>query len=393
MTSRHTIVILVFVWAATTGAPCHTADWPQFRGVDNASLSVEADLPVQWSRDGAAWSVEFPGRCVSGPIVTGKRVFTTSSSGRNNERLHVFCVDSETGQISWRRRLWATGRTLCHPLTSMAAPTPATDGVRVYVLFSSNDLVCFDLEGNVLWARAIGAEHPQAFDDRGLGSSPLLLGDTLVLQVECCGDSFAQGIDCRDGGVRWQLALPHSINWLSPATLSLDGQQLALLQTTDKLLIVVPTTGEIRASYETPGASIASPVASDGMIFLPSRGLTALQFDAEQRLLELAWQENRLGAQNGSPVVDRNRLYVIRSSNVLVCLRLRGSQFWATPVVAGDYLYAVNAEGSVQVVHVGGDEPEIVARNDMAEEMLGSPAFADGAIYLRGVSHLWKIGR
>ena len=299
--------------------------------------------------------------------------------------------------------MWATGRTFCHPLTSMAAPTPATDGERVYVLFASNDLVCLDLDGNVLWMRALGMEHPQSFDDRGLGSSPLLIGQTLVLQTECSGDSFAMGVDCRDGRTLWKRTLPNKINWLSPATLKTDDGDLALLQTFDQLLILEPASGEVVASYATPGTGIASPVARDGVVFMPSRGLTALQFHPDSDTPTLLWQENRLGAQRGSPVVDQGRLFVIRSSNILACgnaktgqplwsVRLKGSQFWATPIVAGDHLYAASAEGLVQVIDISGETPEIVARNDMQEEMLGSPAISNGAIYLRGVRRLWKIG-
>lgn len=380
---------------------CDAAEWTQFRGPANSSVTTQGDLPVEWTVDDASWTVELPGRCVSGPVVTGGRVITTSSGGRLNQRLHVSCVDAATGKLAWGRQLWATGRTFCHPLTSMAAPTPATDGERIYVLFASNDLVCFDLEGNVLWVRAIGLEHPQTFDDRGLGSSPLLIGSTLVLQFECTGDSFAIGIDGHDGTTLWERELPHQINWLSPSTLKVDGRRLALMQTSEKLLVLDPSDGVIISSYEPGGAAIASPVAADGVIFMPVRGLTALQYKPDTP--QLLWQENRLGAQRSSPVVADGKVYVLRAPSILVCgdaatgkslwsLRLKGSQFWATPIVAGDHVYAASAEGLVQVINIAGEKPEIVARNDMQEEMLGSPAVADGAIYLRGVRHLWKIG-
>ncbi len=392
--------LLMTAFAVPGGA----ADWPQFRGAGNASVTLETDLPVQWQAEDAAWSIALPGRCVSGPIVANHRVITTSSSGRQNERLSVFCVDADRGKLLWKRQLWATGRTFCHPLTSMAAPTPATDGTRIYALFASNDLVCLDFDGNALWMRSLGMEHPQSFDDRGLGSSPLLVGKTLVVQLECSGDSFVMGIDGQDGSTLWKRALPNSINWLSPATLKVDGKEMALVQTTDQLLVLEPATGAVVSSYQTPGTAIASPVAHDGVIYMPSRGLTALQFLPKADSPTLLWQQNRLGAQRGSPVVNQGKLFVIRSSNVLACgdaktgktlwnVRLKGSQFWATPIVAGHHIYTASAEGLVQVVDIRGKKPKIIARNDMKEEMLGSPAIADGAIYLRGVTHLWKIDK
>jgi outer membrane protein assembly factor BamB len=379
------------------------ADWPQFRGADNASVTAGRGLPVRWEVADAAGSVAFPGRGVSGPVVIGDQVITTSSSGQKNERLHIWSVDTATGAARWQRSLWATGRTFCHPLTSMAAPTPATDGSRVYVLFASNDLVCLDLEGNVLWVRALGAEHPQSFDDRGLGSSPLLVDGMLVLQIECHGDSFATGIDCLTGGTRWRMELPQSVNWLSPATLVAGSKRLAVLQTTDRLLILEPSDGTVRAEYQTPGSSIASPVARDGVIYMPSKGLTALRYLPESDEPDFLWQTSRLGAQSSSPVVADGKLFVIRSPNILACgdagtgdelwrVRLEGSRYWATPVLAGDHLYCVSEDGIVHVIDVAGTEGEILAKNAMSEEILGSPAICDGAIYVRGVTHLWKIG-
>ncbi len=380
------------------------ADWPQFRGPDNRSITDETGLPVEWAAEDAQWSIELPGRCVSGPVVAQGRVVTTSSSGLQNDRLHVYCVDQASGKLLWQRNLWATGRTFCHPLTSMAAPTPATDGKRVYVLFASNDLVCLDLEGNVLWMRALGLEHPLTFDDRGLGSSPLLLSGMLVLQLECQGDSFCMGIECESGSTYWNRTLPSKVNWLSPAIMRVGDRPLALVQTSDKLLVMEPRSGEVVASYPTPGTAIASPVSHEGKVFMPSKGLTALQYEDGADELELLWQEERLGAQTSSPVVGDGKLFVIRSPNLLACgdlqtgkelwkIRLSGKQYWATPILAGSHLYVVSAEGLVQVVDVEGEEPKLVAKNDMQEEMLGSPAVSDGAIYLRGVSHLWKIGR
>jgi outer membrane protein assembly factor BamB len=100
-------------------------------------------------------------------------------------------------------------------------------------------------------------------------------------------------------------------------------------------------------------------------------------------------------------VIDRGRVYAINGTGVLLCgdaatgdvkwkLRLKG-QFWATPVVAGDYLYTFNQEGLAQVVRLGDDGGEIAARGEFGEPIFGTPAAADGAIYVRTDGQLWKI--
>src|SRR5436853_3839701 len=102
------------------------ADWPQFRGSRSNSVAPDQNLPVAW-QDGknVAWKVPLEGRGPSSPIVVAGRVIVTASSGAKDDRLHVICFDAASGKERWHRQFWATGRTLTHPTSANAAPTPA----------------------------------------------------------------------------------------------------------------------------------------------------------------------------------------------------------------------------------------------------------------------------
>src|SRR5262249_22507467 len=109
------------------------ADWTQFRGPNGSGVSDETGLPVRWRQaENVRWKAELPGRGRSCRVIAGGRVFVTACSGPGQERLHVLCFDAATGKKLWERQGWATGNTGCHPKTCMAAPTPVTDGERVY---------------------------------------------------------------------------------------------------------------------------------------------------------------------------------------------------------------------------------------------------------------------
>src|SRR5262249_40146798 len=124
------------------------ADWPQFRGVNGSAVSPETNLPVKWSAtEGLRWKVAFPGRRLSDPAIAAGGLYLTACTGVLQDRLHVLCFDVATGKQLWERQLTATGNTLCHPKTCMAAPTPATDGKRVFALFATGDLAAFDRDG------------------------------------------------------------------------------------------------------------------------------------------------------------------------------------------------------------------------------------------------------
>lgn len=394
------------------------ADWAQFRGTDTTGKTSETALPpTEWSvalekndkREASeakniAWSVDLPARGVSSPIVVGKKVFVTSSSGPKQDRLIVACYSTTDGKPLWQRKFWATGRTFCHPTSSVAAPTPASDGSRIFAFFSSNDLVCLDLDGNLQWYRGLTLEHPAAANDVGMAASPMVAGGMVVVQVESKGDSFAMGMDAATGETRWSVPRTSQMNWTSP-TLFKPGRSdpLVLLQSPDKLTAHNIHTGEVVWTFESKCAEISSATTQGEIIFLPGQGMTAIKAGEGSSSWEKVWQEKDLAPGSPSPVVADGRVYILTRAGVMQCgeastgktlwkLRVKGP-YWATPLAIGDLLYVVNQDGLAQVVRAGAKDGEVVATNDFGEPVFGSPAYADGALYFRGDKHLWKIAK
>ncbi len=128
------------------------SDWKNFRGPNSSGFAPGvADLPTELSSESIAWKVSLPGRGLGSAIIVGDKVFITAASGPDQKRLHIFCFAAKDGAPLWERQFWATGRTMTQSKTCVAAPTPATDGESIFALFSSNDLICLDLEGCLLY--------------------------------------------------------------------------------------------------------------------------------------------------------------------------------------------------------------------------------------------------
>ncbi|MFM7072835.1 MAG: PQQ-binding-like beta-propeller repeat protein, partial [Planctomycetota bacterium] len=139
-----------------TDPVANAADWAQFRGPAGTSVAADAKLPTSFNvadNQNVAWRADLPGRGPSSPIVVADRVVVTCSDGPLQEKLIVACFDAKSGKSLWRRQFWATGRTYSHPDSANAAPTPASDGKRIFAFYSSNDMVCLDLDGNLQWFR------------------------------------------------------------------------------------------------------------------------------------------------------------------------------------------------------------------------------------------------
>jgi outer membrane protein assembly factor BamB len=382
--------------------PAAVTDWPQWRGSDSSGVSSEAGLPDQWTdTENVRWKAELPGRGVSSPVVARGRVYVTASSGLRQDRLHVLCFDAATGQRLWERQFWATGGTACHPKTAMAAPTPATDGQRVYALFATCDLVCLDADGTLVWYRSLARDYPNISNQVGMAASPILWNDSLLLSLETDAESFAFAIDKHSGINRWKIPRNKDINWVTPLILRRGSGAELLLQSRHEITAYDPETGETRWTHEAGLDAIPSPISGRESVFVPAGEVLSLRPGSPEQSPEVLWKSAKLRASTASPILYQDRIYAVNSAGVLTCAdpsdgevlwqeRLKGP-FSASPVAADDKLYFFNEEGLGTVVHTK-TEPRVIATNSLGEPILASPAVAQGALFIRSDKHLFCIG-
>lgn len=379
-------------------------DWPQFRGPEsNGAVDSAGSPPVEWSRDSnVAWIVDLPGEGYSQPVIVGDAVFVTGSSGHEDDRLHVTCFNADDGSQRWDRQFWATGRSnVFKPEMRVATSTPVATADRVYALFSSNDLVCLDHAGNLMWLRGLTYDYPNATSSIGMSSSPILADGTLVCQLETDDASFAIGLDAETGENRWKIDRLRKANWTSPIVFGDGNDAVVLLGGADGVQAVDPETGETRWTFDGGGSTISSVSTSGGVVFVPIDGLTAIQPAAGSSNVETLWSERKLSCSFVSPVVAQGHVYTINGAGVLTCgdaatgdilwqLRL-GGNYWATPSAVGDRLYCPSKEGLVKVVDLSGEKGEIVAENEIGAPIYSPPAIVGDALYIRTDTELWKI--
>ncbi|MEM8955531.1 MAG: PQQ-binding-like beta-propeller repeat protein [Verrucomicrobiota bacterium] len=397
-------VCLGVAWFGLVGV---RGDWLGFRGPNAGGVALGGgELLPEHLEGEVSWEADLPGRGLSSPVIVGDRVFVTAASGPQQEELHVLCFDAGGGEKIWERRFWASGRTMSHKKTCVAAPTPVSDGERIYALFSSNDLVCLDLDGNLVWLRGLMMDYPNASNSLGLATSPVIAGDTLVVQIENDSDSFAAGIDLATGENKWRVARTKKANWSSPVVMrdGASGEERVVLQGSAGVSVVLPDTGEVEWEFGEGAATIPSSGlgATGDVIYVPSNGLAALQRGPEGNTAQTIWQASELRPGTASPIELGGRVYVVNNLGVLACadaatgerlwrLRLKGP-FSGSPVAAGERLYFFNERGIGQVVDLSGDEGKVVGEVDLGEAILGTAAIADGGVFIRSDGHLWRFG-
>jgi outer membrane protein assembly factor BamB len=343
-------------------------------------------------------------------VIVGNRVFVTASSGARQDRLHVMCYNLADGVLLWERQFWATGRTQTHEKISAATPSPASDGQRIYAIFSSNDCVALDFEGNLVWFRGLGRDYPNASNSLGMSSSLVVTDGVVVAQVENDSESFTAGLDARSGLNRWKLDRPKKANWTSPVVMKgTDGKPVVALQSSKGVAGIEPSTGKVLWNYDQGASTVPSTTVSGGRLYMPSQGLTVLEPTADGQAPKQVWRAGQLRPGTSSPVVVGDRVFTLNDGGILSCadtadgkrlwqLRLKGP-FSSTPVVAGGVLYCVNEKGLVQVVDpakiTDPAKPEVAIASelDLGQVVVGTPSIAAGSLFVRSDGKLWRIGR
>jgi outer membrane protein assembly factor BamB len=369
------------------------ADWLQFRGNAGSAVSSEAKMPANEVK--VAWTASLPGRGLSAPIVIGDKVFITAASGPKQETLHVFCFSAGDGKLLWERKMRATGRTMAHNKTCVAAPTPCSDGKLVFALFSCNDLFAFDLEGRLQWLRGLTFDYPNASNSLGMAQSPSVMDGVLVVQSENDSESFAAGVDIMTGSNLWKLERPKAANWTSAVHV---GGAVAL-QSSKGLLGVNARTGAELWNYTDGASTIPSSAVAGNLLYAPSNGMTALEVEGGS--VSQRWRNEGLSPGTASPVVIGEHLYVVNKAGVLIQANTKdGSENWksrlkgpfsGSPVAAGKMLYIVSERGVFQAVDTTAKEGEVIQSLELGETVLTTPAVSGGAIYVRSDGKLWKL--
>ena len=115
------------------------------------------------------------------------------------------------------------------------------------------------------------------------------------------------------------------------------------------------------------------------------------------------WQVRRGIPYVCSPIVQGNKLYLVKKGGFITCVdtttgkpvynqeRLGvGGEYYATPITVGDKIIIAAERGTVFVIKPS-DKLEIIARNEIEENLAATPAIVDDTIYLRGSKHLWAF--
>src|SRR6266511_2460250 len=188
------------------------ADWPQFLGPERNGVSPETGLLQAWPKQGPPllWEKTI-GEGYSGPVVAGGAVVVFYRSGGDEV---VQCLDAATGKERWKHT-YPTRYRDAFGKGDGPRSTPLIAGGRVVTLGAEGRLTCLELEnGNKVWDRPLNEDYQARKGFFGVGTSPLLEGNLLLVNV---GGKKAGIVALdKDTGKEVWTATDHEASYASP---------------------------------------------------------------------------------------------------------------------------------------------------------------------------------
>jgi outer membrane protein assembly factor BamB len=445
-----------------------TNEWMQFRGPNGTGVAEGFALPAEFgSTKNLVWKTQVP-FSRSSPIVAGDRVFMTASE---EDKLITLALNRKTGKVLWRRDVLRARHMPIYKANDAASPSPASDGKNVFVFFAELGLVSYGPDGTERWRVPLGPFN----SFYGMGGSPVLAGNTLIMVCDQRTDSFIIAVDARDGKVLWKKTRPNYEAYATPAIYrSKDGPTQVIVlgsQTVDSYSL---DKGErlwwvSRIGSYPKGVPVLGPdmvyVTADGgdEPFLPpfdetlkadtnkdqrlqreemksnadayehfgwldgnndgaieraeydfvrnsttsGHGLTAVRLGGKGDLTSsnVVWNVKKFYPSIPSPLIYRGVMYLMKEGGMVTSLDPISGQvlkqgrtpdaleeYYASPVAADGKIYMVSASGKVTVLKADA-QWEILASNDLGEDVWATPAIAGSNIYIRTRNALYSFGQ
>jgi outer membrane protein assembly factor BamB len=388
------------------------ASWPQFRGANSDAHYDGPPTPLVWSDEtNVLWKQPLPGNGWSSPVVVDGRVYLTTAVPQGaGLSLRALALDTSTGEIVWDREIRAVDEApAIHAKNSHASPTPIVRDGAVYVHFGNLGMAKLSAaDGEIVWTN-----HELVYSPvHGSGGTPMLHDGKLVVACDGSSEPFVAAVDAVTGEIVWKQkrSVPARIShsFVTVTVAEVDGHALVLAPGPEHFAAYDLADGTEVCRVLAPGWSVVpQPAVGHGLVYYnhdyDNPELMAVRLGGAGDVTEthIAWRLKRGAPSTPSPLLVGSDLFLVNDEGIASCVdALSGETLWmqrlggnysASPVLASGRVLFLSETGQATWV-AASREFEQIATCEIPGQTLATPAFADGAMYLRTDTALYKIG-
>lgn len=380
-------------------------DWPQILGPARNGIAENESIVDRFPGKGpnTVWERDV-GEGFAGVAVSGGQMVLFHRRGA--EEL-ADCHDATTGKPVWNRSFPANYNGGIAPDNGPRC-VPVMHDDRVFLFGPAGDLYCLSLKnGGILWQRKTATEFGAPSGFFGAGSTPIVEGNALLLNVGGKAGSGIVAFSTADGKTLWQKT-DEQASYSSPVAVTHDGVRQVIFVTRYNALSLDPADGKVRWSVpfgaRGPTVNGASPLAFDGHVFLSaSYGVGALYAEFSRSAVRKLWADNdTMSSQYTTCVRHKGMLYGIDGRADVGRARLRCFDpethkiRWtnegfgmATLILADDKLILVKEDGTLVLAAAKPEEYQELSRASVLRRTTRAlPALTNGLLYLRDTDTL-----
>ncbi|MEI8241947.1 MAG: PQQ-binding-like beta-propeller repeat protein [bacterium] len=375
--------------------------WNGFRG-PRCGVAPGSNAPVAWdgtSGTGVLWRVALAKTGISSPVLWGGTVFLTVADETNRE---VVAYSAVTGVERWRHGVADGGQGEAVPSTSpdtgLGAATPACDESGVYAVFGTGDLVAYSHDGKLLWQ--VYLRRPA--NSYGHASSLWVEGGKICVQYDQSENGRVLVIDAKSGKTIWEQPRTQGPSWSSPVVVAgAAGRPMLLVNGAGVLTAFDLADGNALWEVEGVSGEVApSPAFWNGRIMVANASARMVCYELAAKPVQV-WEYTEALPDVSSPVAADGLIFLALSSGQIACVDAKDGRelwkhdysagFYASPIVSGSRVYALDREGTMRIFAAERAFREI-ASCPLGDAADATPALVDGRIYIRTRGALWCLG-
>ncbi len=391
-------------------------NWSEFRGPTADGHSTAKNLPVTFGeQENIKWKTAIRDKGWSSPVIWGKQIWLTTAT-EDGQAMWAMCVDLDSGKIVHNLKLWNLNKPqYCHPFNSYASPTPAIEEGRVYVHFGAHGTAALDTQtGKTLWKR----QDLQCDHHRGPGSSPILFENLLILNFDGYDLQYVVALDKHTGDTVWTRDRnidygtadgDYKKAYGTPRVIDVNGQPQLINPSAGAHIAYNPRNGDELWRVNCGGMNVsARPLWGHGLIYGTTAAggfqLFATRPDGEGDVTKthVAWKQSKTIPTRSSPLLIDDLIYMVNDAGIFSCAEAKtGKQVWverlggnytASPIYADGKMYFFSQEGVCPVL-APGREYKLLAKNQLDEGFMASPAAVGESLITRSRTHLYRIAK